>query len=139
MALSALDDKSQLPTEAALGAVLGSAREHWGALQDALASEYPPLTETWGYSGRKWGWSLALKQKKRTIVYLTPCVGFFYAGFALGEKAVAAAREAGLPPAVLAVIDSAPRYAEGRGVRLEIHTTEDVGYALIVAAAKMST
>ena len=139
MALSALDDKSQLPTEAALGAVLGSAREHWGALQDALASEYPPLTETWGYSGKKWGWSLALKQKKRTIVYLTPCESFFYAGFALGEKAVAVARQGGLPPAVLAIIDSAPKYAEGRGVRLEVRNAEDVGHVLAIAAAKMST
>jgi hypothetical protein len=139
MALSALDDKAQIPTEAGLNAVLGPARRLWDELRNALASEHPPLTENWGFSGKKWGWSLALKQKKRTIVYLTPSEAFFYAGFALGEKAVAAARQSGLPSSVLTAIESAPKYAEGRGVRFEIHTPEDVVHALMVATAKMGT
>lgn len=139
MGLSALDDKSQVPTESDLKSVLGPAMKLWDEFRDSLASEFPPLTDKWGFSGVRWGWSLALRQKKRTIVYLTPSVAFFYAGFALGEKAVAAARESGLPPSVLTIIDAAPKYAEGRGVRLEIHTAEDVSHALAVAAAKMST
>lgn len=139
MALSALDDKSQIPTEGDLNAVLGPATKLWDEFRNALASGFPPLTESWGFSGKKWGWSLALTQKKRTIVYLTPSEAFFYAGFALGEKAVAVARQSGLPSSVLATIESAPKYAEGRGVRLEIHTPEDVTHALIVAAAKMGT
>lgn len=138
MALSALDDKSQIPTESALTTVLGPAKELWDELRDALASEFAPLTEKWGYSGKQWGWSLALKQKKRTIVYLTPSELFFYAGFALGEKAVAAAQQSGLPPSVLTVIETARKYAEGRAVRLEVHTSEDVGDALKVAAVKMN-
>ena len=139
MALSALDDKSRVPTESALVAVLGPAKGLWDELSSRLASDYPPLTEKWGYSGKPWGWSLALKQKKRTIVYLTPSESFFYAGFALGEKAVAAARRSGLSPGVLTIIDSARKYAEGRAVRLEVHGTEDVGHVLAIAAAKMKT
>lgn len=137
MALSALDDKSQVPTEESLTAVLGPARKRWDGLVAALASEYGPLTENWGYSGRQWGWSLALKQKKRTIVYLTPAKSFFRAGFALGEKAVAAAQRGGLSPAVCSLIESAPRYAEGRAVRLEVRSAKDVRQVLIIAAAKM--
>lgn len=139
MALSALDDKSQIPTESALVGVLGPAKELWDELRCALAAEYEPLTEKWGYSGKQWGWSLALKQKKRTIVYLTPCEGFLFAGFALGEKAVAAAQQCGLPSSVLTVIESARKYAEGRAVRLELHSREDVEHVVVVAAAKMRT
>lgn len=139
MATSALDDRSQVPTESAVATVLGPAKKLWDGLRDVLASEYPPLTEKWGYSGKQWGWSLALKQGKRTIVYLTPSELFFYAGFALGVKAVAAARKSGLPPPVLTVIETAREYAEGRAVRLEVHTAEDVGHILAVAAAKMKT
>ena len=139
MALSALDDKSRVPTESALAGVLGPAGELWDELRERLATEFPPLTEKWGYSGKKWGWVLALKQKKRTIVYLTPSENFFHAGFALGEKAVAAIRQGGLPPSVLRIIESAPKYAEGRGVRLEVHSAEDVAHTLRIAAAKMST
>jgi hypothetical protein len=46
---------------------------------------------------------------------MTPQKGRFLASFALGEKAVLAARAAGLPAALLAAVDAAPRYAEGRG------------------------
>lgn len=138
MALSALDDKSQLPTENTLVDVLGPARDLWDKLTSALASEYPPLTEKWGYSGNRWGWSLALKQKKRTIVYLTPSNSLFYAGFALGEKAVSEIQQSGITPQVLALIESSRKYAEGRAVRLEVHTSDDVGHVLTIAAAKMN-
>ncbi len=80
-----------------------------------------------------------MKQKKRTVVYFTPSKSFFYAGFALGEKAVASARQSGLAPGVQEIIDSARKYAEGRAVRLEVHTTEDVRHVLAIAAAKMNT
>lgn len=139
MALSALDDKSQIPTESDLAVVLGPAKELWDELCESLASEFPPLTQKWSYSGKQWGWSLALQQKKRTIVYLTPSEAFSYAGFALGEKAVVAARQGGLPPSVLQVIETSRKYAEGRGVRLEVRTAEDIGHIVEIAAAKMSS
>ena len=60
------------------------------------------------------------------MLYMTPCPGYFLASFALGEKAVKAARESGLPDSVLAVIDNAKKYAEGRGVRLEVRSAKDV-------------
>ena len=139
MALSALDDKSQVPTESDLAVVLGPAKKLWDEVCEVLASEFSPLTRKWSYSGKPWGWSLALKRKKRIMVYLTPSEAFFYAGFALGEKAVVAARQSGLPPSVLQVIETSRKYAEGRGVRLEVRSAEDIGHVLKVAAAKMSS
>ncbi len=139
MALSALDDKSQLPTDGAVAAVLGSATRLWEEVRSDLALQFPALVEKWGYSGKQWGWSLALKQKTRTVVYLTPSEEFFYAGFALGEKAVDALQQSGLPRSVLAVIEASRKYAEGRAVRLEVRTAEDVAHVLAIAAAKMNT
>jgi hypothetical protein len=57
---------------------------------------------------------------------MTPCKGYFLASFALGEKAVRAAHESDLPASLLEVIDSARKYAEGRGVRLEVREPGDV-------------
>ena len=51
-----------------------------------------------------------------------PREGYFMASFALGEKAVKAAHESDLPISVLKVIESAKKYAEGRGVRLEVRS-----------------
>ncbi|MDP6734325.1 MAG: DUF3788 family protein [Gammaproteobacteria bacterium] len=73
MALSAFDDKSKQPQAGDLKKTLGRASAHWDNLIAHIAAEYAPLEETWNYAGRNWGWSLRLKQKKRTVLYMTPC------------------------------------------------------------------
>ena len=138
MALSAFDDKTREPGPEEVAAVLGSAAELWKELISELGTRFDPLALDWVFSGTKWGWSLRLKQKKRAVVYLTPAEGLFYAGFALGQKAVDAAFDSGLPRKVLDTINSAPKYAEGRGVRLEVHNHEDVDSVLLLAKIKMT-
>ena len=138
MALSAFDDKSKKPKPIDLEKTLGRTFTHWGNLIKYIAAEYSPLDETWGFSGAKWGWSLALKQKKRTVLYMTPCEKHFFVGFVLGEKAVKAAHDGRLSPSVLAIIDSAKKYAEGRGIRLDIRNKKDLDSVKKLAAVKMA-
>lgn len=138
MALSAFDDKSSQPAPGQIQDMLRRTGVHWNALIAHISAEYPPLDQTWNFSGAKWGWSLRLKQKKRTVLYMTPCRGFFLVGFVLGEKAVKAARDSNLSEAVLAVIDEAKKYAEGRGVRLEVRNKKDLDCAKKLAAVKMA-
>ena len=138
MALSAFDDKSHEPSAEELRRVLGRSAARWDELIAHLAAEQSPLDVAWTYAGANWGWSLRLKRKKRAILYLTPRERHFLAGFALGEKAVAAAHQAKLPGPVLATIDGARKYAEGRAVRLEVRTKKDVSAAIELAAIKMA-
>ncbi len=137
MAPSAFLDRAAPPGKRDLQNTLGPASPLWAELHAELSSEFPPLTEEWGYSGRAYGWALQLKQKKRTVLYLIPCAGHFVAAFALGEKACAAARARGLPKPVLEVIESARRYPEGRGVRLEVRSRKDLANVKELAAVKM--
>jgi hypothetical protein len=69
---------------------------------------------------------------------MAPCKGYFLASFALGEKAAKAAHESDLPVSVLQVIDNAKKYAEGRGVRLEVRRAEDVRNVGKLAVIKMA-
>jgi hypothetical protein len=137
LALSAFADKSRKPGGEDLKKVMGRVCKHWMAVIEKAEGDYPPLEQTWGFSGTAWGWALRLKQKTRTIMYLTPCKGYFIAGFALGEKAVRAAKEAGLDESTLSVIDRAPRYAEGRTVRIEVRRKRDREQVMKLAAIKM--
>jgi len=139
MALSALDDKARKPRPADLAETLGRSHIHWKSLTAHLAREFPPLTQEWNFAGAKWGWSLRLKQKKRTVLYMTPCSKHFLAGVVLGEKAVKAAHEARLAAPVLALIDAATKYAEGRGVRIEVRTKKDLAGVEKLAAVKMAS
>jgi hypothetical protein len=138
MALSAFDDKSREPNKAMLTGTLGRSAALWEALVDHLATEYQPLSESWNFAGAKYGWSYRAQRKKRTILYLTPCKKYFLAGFALGEKAVRAAHAAKLPKDILAAIDAAPKYAEGRGIRLEVRYKRDLDGIKKLAAIKMA-
>jgi hypothetical protein len=138
MALSAFDDKANPPTEGDLRTALGKTYPLWNGLKERIASAFAPLTIEWGYSSKSTGWGLRLKTEKRAVLYMTPCKGYFLASFALGEKAVKAARESGLPASIMKRIDDAPQYAEGRGVRLEVRTARDVRSMEKLAAINMA-
>lgn len=138
MAASAFDDKASPPTATALHQALGRSGVLWTRLTATLQSTYGPLLEEWNYWGRKSGWSFRLKRGKRVIVYMTPCRGHFLASFALGEKACRAAHDTGLSPAILEVIEAAPRYPEGRGVRFPVRRASDVAAVEKVAAVKIA-
>lgn len=137
MSLSALIDKTQIPQECDVAAVLGDTFLVWKQLEKDICERYGPLSAEWAYSSPKTGWGLRLKGKKRAFIYMTPCKGYFLASFVLGEKAVAYSRESGLPASVLTVIEAAPKYAEGRGVRFQVKRPDDLSWLLKVAAAKM--
>jgi hypothetical protein len=138
MALSALDDKTATPDDRAVAEVLGPASALWDDLRDALQAAHGPLVQEWNHSGKAYGWSLRLKQKSRTLVYMTPCREYFLASCALGEKACRAAHESRIAPAVLAAIDAAPRYAEGRGIRIDVRRKQDVHGVRQLVAIKAS-
>ena len=138
MALSAFDNKAKEPRQGELTEVLGQAAQLWDQLISNVRCRFDPLAEEWGFSGKKWGWALRLKHKKRAVLYLTPSDGFFYAGFALGQKAVDAAHDSDLPPSVLDIIDNSQKFAEGRGVRLEVRSDVDVRSVSQLADIKMA-
>lgn len=138
MTLSAFDDKSKPPGEGDLKTTLGDAYGLWQALLRDIDSAFGPLSVEWGFASKSTGWGLRLKGEKRTVLYMTPCHAYFLASFALGEKAVQAAHTSGLPGSVLKVIDEAKKYAEGRGVRLEVRSAGDIRNVEKLAAIKMA-
>ena len=138
VALSAFGDKSREPNSAELHQVLGRSGARWDELTAFIESTYSPLSVSWGFADAKWGWSLRLKQRKRTVMYLTPCERHFLVGIVLGEKAVQAAHAVPLDKSLLALIDAAPKYPEGRGVRIEVRVKSDVESVKQLAAVKMA-
>jgi hypothetical protein len=130
------DDKAKVPDARALAKGLGPSKKLWDEIVRHVSAEYAPITEAWGFYK---SWSLRLKRKDRTIVYLLPREGHFQCAFVFGGKATEAARSAKLPKAVLKAIDEAPVYAEGRGFRLDVRTAKDADSMKALASIKMGT
>jgi len=125
MVQNAFAGQAKKPTEKALQSALGQSLELWKRLIADLKREFH-LDGEWHTSSVKLGWSLRLQQKKRNIVYLGPRSGFFVAAFALGDKAIAAARKTDLTASTRKLIDEARRYAEGTAVRIDVTKPEDL-------------
>ena len=137
MLANAFLDKSTKPTDAELAAALGPAHALWLQLVADLATDSNVDVQEWKSVSKKYGWSLRLKLRKRTIVYLSPHSGCFTAVFILGDKAVKAAHEAGLPASVIKTLDQAKRYGEGTGLRIEVKGPKDVAIVKKLTAIKL--
>lgn len=131
--------KPEMPTDDDLAAELGRpAKALWDGLLAGLAEQRNIVSREWHSYSIKAGWSLRVKRDKRTILYLSPCRGCFRASFALGGKAVEAARGSGLPKRVIRIIDGAKRYAEGTAVRIDVNGPADIAVVLKLAAIKLA-
>src|SRR5512137_1751244 len=108
--------KPKGPSHRSVAETLGAAQEVWNAIIDALAAEHGTLTTEWKASQSDFGWMCALKQKQRTVVYLTPEHGAVRVAVVLGEWAATRALASELPDVIKALIGEARPYAEGRGI-----------------------
>jgi Protein of unknown function (DUF3788) len=133
---NAFAGRSEPPSQAEVTLALGKSQSLWQELVSDLKHDLG-LAEQWGSSSIKAGWSLRLQSKKRNIVYLAPGRGSFLASFALGDRAIAAARQSKLPARVLKIIAEAKRYAEGTAVRIEVQKPGDVAAVKILAKIKL--
>ena len=139
IAANAFIGRTAMPTDEDVSAALGrAARTAWEQLLAALAERHQVDVREWSSYSPKAGWSLRLKRGKRTILYLAPRQGSFLAAFALGAKAVEAARQSDFPPRVLEIIAGARRYAEGTAVRIPVARSADLPPVLQLAALKIA-
>jgi len=130
--------KAKKPTEEELAAALWLAMAVWDRFITGLAEEYGVDVQEWSSYSKKAGWSLRLKRKKRTIVWLAPCRGCFRVAFILGDKAMKVARECALPPRVMKILEEASKYPEGTGVRITVKGAKDIAVLKKLAEIKLA-
>ncbi len=126
LAPNAFIGKTSAPDDADLARALGSTKPLWDQIVAVLEEEHGVAIREWNSYSPKAGWALRLKRKKRTIVWMSPCNGCFRVTFILGGKAVAAAQQSKLSSRVLRMIDEAPQYPEGRGIRFQVDGPKEI-------------
>jgi hypothetical protein len=130
-------DKSRPPSAADLTAVLGRAKQHWDNLVAQAQRSDPKVHTEWKYYSSKSGWSCVLRDKRHNVLYLIPSEKRFTASFAIGERALEAARQSGLPDEIVQLIEQAPKYPEGRAVRVEVKSAANAAIASTLLDLKM--
>jgi len=84
------------------------------------------LTEDWKFYGQKSGWILKTLRKKRNLFFFIPLKGSFKVSFVFGDKAVAAVEKSDLPQGLITTLKNARKYAEGRGLQIDVKRPADV-------------
>ena len=72
----------------------------------------------------------------RILTYVTPQNGRFLVGLVLGKKVIQPDTVKRLSAAAAKLIENAPQYAEGRGLRMEVASRAALRTALEIAALK---
>jgi len=113
-------DKARSPSPEDLKRELGSKYDLWLEIRDHVLLKYPAGKEEWNFPGKKYGWSFRIKDRKRAIIYLLPRKEAFMAAFVFGGKAFSAIKESEVSPKIIAELEAARVYAEGRGIRIPV-------------------
>lgn len=122
--ISIFQDKAITPTDQDLIDNLGSTYTMWAQLQEFVLSKYPAGLSEWNFPGKKYGWSFRIKDKKRAIIYLLPRDKYFKVAFVFGQKATDQVLAADISPATKEELMQARKYAEGRGISVDIHNEQ---------------
>jgi hypothetical protein len=130
MDISIFTDKAVEPNLDDLKNNLDSTFDLWQQIIEIVKEKYPKPKEEWNYPGKKYGWSFRVKDKKRAIIYLLPRQGYFKVALIFGQKATDQIMASNIDAAIKEDLAAAKKYAEGRGLSLEVHDTKwmnDIG------------
>jgi hypothetical protein len=118
--ISVFTDKEAEPAEKDLAEKLGDTYPLWNQVVEFVMKKYPFGMEDWNYPGKKYGWNLRIKDKKRAIIYLLPREGYFKTAFVFGDKASEVVWNSNVSTGIKTDLKKATRYAEGRGIRIDV-------------------
>jgi len=118
--ISIFPDKETRPTDMVLAEVLASTYHLWVQIYDFVFEKYPNGLAEWNYPGKKYGWSYRIKDKKRAIIYFLPRDTYFKVAFVFGQKATDAVLQSDVTSEIKTELEHARKYAEGRGIRIDI-------------------
>jgi hypothetical protein len=139
MATSIFDDKAIEPDAPAIASALGPRAALWDALMNLLIHDHGDRRGAWAYYKKSTGWLLRVQRRKLTICTVLPTPEELMVVFLLPERAVVAARAAGLPEATLAAIDGASVSRFGHAFNLSVRAEGDLEGLDTLAQIKIDT
>jgi hypothetical protein len=130
--------ETKVPSTSEIETVTGSAFGVWNGVVDAVSRRFQSVEQEWKDSKSEFGRICLLKQKKRTLLYLTPQKESVLAAVVLGERAVELALASKIPDEIKTLIREARPYAEGRGIRFPINDAAGVEVVTELVAIKLT-
>lgn len=138
MSSSIFDNKLTKPELKTLREVLGESYIFWEDIKKHIEATYGSVAEEWKFYGQQSGWLLKVLLKKRNLFFFVPMKDHFKLSFIFGDRAVAAVETSDLPELIKDSLRKARKYAEGRGVQIEVKSADDVRHAIKLVEIKIN-
>lgn len=138
MDTSVFSNKEIVPGDQDLSSELKETYSLWNSIRDYVHKMAPHSVEEWKYSGKKFGWSFRINDKKRVIVYLLPREAYFKVAFVFGQKATDVIMDSTISDAIKNELMSAKAYAEGRGIRIDVCEPEALKNVMRLIETKLA-
>ncbi len=126
MSASIFNDKNHEPDDVMIKKVLGETNQVWEDIKKHLTSVYGELIQEWKFYGKNYGWQLKTLRKKRNLFFFVPYHGYFTQVFIFGNKAVTDIEQSDLPDDVKETLRNTKKYAEGRGLSINVNSPEKI-------------
>lgn len=119
--ISIFSDKAVLPSDQAVVAKLDLSYKYWSQIKEYVLERYLDGICEWNFPGKKYGWSFRIKDKRRAIIYFLPRDNYFKVAFVFGQKATDIILNSDISESIKNELAQARKYAEGRGIRIEVN------------------
>lgn len=126
MSTDFLFNKSKEPSPEHLTLLLGPAAKLHQKLDQFLEEEMGQINFEWKFYTKKSGWTRKALVKKRNLLFFSPKQNMFSVTFVFGDKAVEAVGKSDLPDHIKTELSQARKYMEGRGIRIDVTTDEEL-------------
>lgn len=136
--ISVFTNKENIPSFSDLKENLGNTFILWNQIKDYVLEKYPMAKQEWNFPGKSFGWSFRIKDTKRVIIYLLPRKMYFKVAFVFGEKAMIEIINSDISKEIIKELQAAKKYAEGRGIRIEVKNKEDLMDIKMLIDVKLS-
>jgi hypothetical protein len=136
---SIFTSKTEKPNKIVLTDALQSTYKIWEELKETLINEHGKLLEEWKYYGPKTGWLLKFFYKTKNLFFLIPSEKFFTLAFVFGDKAISEIENSDLPEKIKEELRNTKKYAEGKGLRIEIRKKGDLKSIIKLVRIKITS
>jgi hypothetical protein len=131
-------DKSNQPNNHMLSEALGKTYQVWEEIYLYLKSAYDDIIQEWKFYGKNYGWQLKTLLKKRNLFFIIPYQDYFTQVFVFGDKAVSEIEKSDLPNDIKETLRKAKKYAEGRGLSIDVTSSEKIDIIKILIDIKIN-
>jgi len=114
------DDKSRMPEEKELEKIIGKNFKQWKQIDEHVKENIGDTTADWKFYGKNYGWQLKTLLKKRNLFFRIPYQSCFKVVFVFGDRAVKVIEKSGISGDLIETLMNAKKYAEGRGLQIDI-------------------